>query len=208
MFFKEKKIQEQMKNQEQMIEIAKNFLSGKINFEELIDVFLRNNKILTYFSNYTYKNRNRNFYTKEQLEKLDNTYWVRHDLYNQMYSFLYVIGIEFDEYVPEYAIYRKIDKVCPEWFQADIFFLQKKFNNLIELIESNQLEEELKKLCKCQDGNIPNWLQGAKWPIINGEPAVFVKQSMLPEDMKWDDNIIKYYFVDKDGKEIIIKQYS
>ena len=56
------------------------------------------------------------FYNKEELCDLENTYWIRHDLYNKMHLFLYIIGIEFDEYVPEYAIYRKIDKLCPEWF--------------------------------------------------------------------------------------------
>ena len=50
MFFKKKRILEQKKIEDQMIEVAKEFLSGKIHFEELINIFLGNDKILVYFN--------------------------------------------------------------------------------------------------------------------------------------------------------------
>lgn len=205
-FFKKKRVLEHKKIQEQMIEIAKEYLSGKINFEEFKKIFLENDQILFYFSDFSMKNSRRKFYSKAELFRLDNTYWVRHDLYNQMYSFLYIIGIEFDEYVPEYAIYRKIDKLCPEWFQQDIKFLQKQFENLEELISEKQLEKALRTICKSENGEMPQWLQGAEWPIVNDKPAIFVKQSMLPDEMDFDDFEIEYYFIDDDNNEIVVKQ--
>ena len=206
MFFKKKRILEQKKIEDQMIEVAKEFLSGKIHFEELINIFLGNDKILVYFNEHIKNNWNMRFYNKEELCDLENTYWIRHDLYNKMHSFLYIIGIEFDEYVPEYAIYRKIDKLCPEWFQQDIKFLQKQFENLEELISEKQLEKALRTICKSENGEMPQWLQGAEWPIVNGKPATFIKQSMLPDEMDFDDFEIEYYFIDDDNNEIVVKQ--
>ena len=55
---------------------------------------------------------------------INNTYWQRHDFYNIMYSYLFVQGIKVDKYATEYNNFKKLEKVCPEWFQNDIIFLE------------------------------------------------------------------------------------
>ena len=52
---------------------------------------------------------------------------------------------------------------------------------------------------------MPQWLQGAEWPIVNGKPAIFVKQNKLLDEMDFDDFEIEYYFIDDDNNKTKIK---
>ena len=137
---------------------------------------------------------------------INNTYWQRHDFYNIMYSYLFVQGIKVDKYATEYNNFKKLEKVCPEWFQNDIIFLQNTFKDLDEIIQSNKLEERLIQLCKCENHIFPVWLQGPMWPIIDGKPAKFIGQSKLPDELECNDFEICYFFRDLKGKEIIVRQ--
>lgn len=194
------------KYQDQAIDIAKKYLTGIIDFEEFVNILIKNEKLLKYFISFIKQNSGRNFPSKEELMIINNTYWQRHDFYNIMYSYLFVQDIKVDKYATEYNNFKKLEKVCPEWFQNDIIFLQNTFKDLDEIIQSNKLEERLIQLCKCENHIFPVWLQGPMWPIIDGKPAKFIGQSKLPDELEWNDIEICYYFKDFNGKEITIKQ--
>lgn len=192
----------------QTIIIAQEYLMGIIDFEQLVDILIKNDNLLKCFISCIRQKIGRMFPSKEKLMIINNTYWQRHDFYNIMYSYLFVLGIKVDEYAPEYYRFKQLEKVCPKWFQADIIFLENKFKNLYEIIKTNQLEAKLTQICKCENNKFPIWLQGPMWPIIDNEPAIFVRQSKLPNEMEWDDIEICYYFKDLKGNEIVVKEYT
>jgi len=100
--------------------------------------------------------------------------------------------------------------IQPSWLDTgDEEFLK---NEII-----NKIPDELKskgqkiKWCKNKikeyfkyDRSPPRWIQNAEWPIINGKPLVFRRQSK--EGL--NDEQIDYYFYDPDTKqETIITQF-
>ena len=86
--------------------------------------------------------------------------------------------------------------------------LQNKFKDLDEIIKSNQLEERLIQICQCENNVFPVWLQGPDWPIVKNEPAIFIKQSIFPNNMTWDFDEIEYCFRDLEGNDIVVKQFT
>ena len=134
------------KNETAIIDIAKKYLSGTYTFEEFVNILSSNKKAFNYLRKYS---KNKLFFILPDLEKfrnIENTYWIRHNYYNLMYSYLYFLKINVDSFCEEYAIYRKLDKVLPEWFQLDVFLLYEMFPKLDELIEENKLLFELEKI--------------------------------------------------------------
>lgn len=189
------------KNETAIIDIAKKYLSGTYTFEEFVNILSSNKKAFNYLRKYS---KNKLFFILPDLEKfrnIENTYWIRHNYYNLMYSYLYFLKINVDSFCEEYAIYRKLDKVLPEWFQLDVFLLYEMFPKLDELIEENKLVFELEKICKTQDGVFPIWLQNPEWPVIDNTPLKFIGQTIDPNSYDYDGQEIEYYFLDETTNE-------
>jgi len=60
------------------------------------------------------------------------------------------------------------------------------------------------KECFRYDKSPPRWIQNAEWPIVNGKPLVFKRQSKE----RPDDEQVDFYFYDPDTKqETVVTQF-
>ena len=100
-------------------------------------------------------------------------------------------------------------KIQPSWLDiSDEEFLK---INIIDKIPL-ELKTETKKIKWCKEKikelfkyekTPPRWIQDPEWPIINGKPLIFRKQSKETKD----DERVQFYFYDPDTKkEVIIEQ--
>ena len=189
------------------IDIAKKYLSGSYDFNEFIMKLTETKKMYNYIKKYAEIKLYCSFPDIDVFKNVENTYWNRHYYYNLMYSYLFTLKIEVESYCEEYGIYRNLDKILPEWFQLDVFQLYDIFPNLDELVSENTLTFELKKICKCKNDVFPIWLQSPEWPVNEGTPLTFIKQTANPNSSDYFGQEISYYFLnEKTNEQIIITQ--
>ena len=108
---------------------------------------------------------------------------------------------------PDAEKYLNLQKMLPAWLdirEEDLLL------DIYNSAPSNLTKADKLKYCKDKvkeifrfDNKPPRWVQSPEWPIVNGKPLVFRKQSKeTPEDER-----VFFYFYDPDTKkETIIEQ--
>lgn len=106
--------------------------------------------------------------------------------------------------------YSFLIKIQPDWLDLDDEDYL--IDNIINKIP-NDLTSQTKKIKWCKeeikkhfkyDKTPPRWVQSAEWPIIDGKPLVFKKQSKE----KLDDERVHFYFYNPEtGEETTVTQF-
>lgn len=84
------------------------------------------------------------------------------------------------------------------------------FNSIVALIpieltttqKKKWLKEKIKSLFKCDD-KPPRWIQDPEWPIIDGKPLVFKRQT---KELKNDERVYYTFYNTETGKETVVMQ--
>lgn len=191
-------------------ELCEKFLVGKINFLEFKDKLLCDSNILYSLLFSSLKSSECTYFDYINYYCLLNTkdcFDTRIYYYQEIEMYLKRMGIEKNPINKEYAEYKKISKLCPDWFQNDKKIFERMFDNYDEIIKNNSLEKELEKKCICKCDYFPDWIQYPEWPIEGGMPLMFLGQSDRDEDIIEEDiDTVEYYFQNHNGKKVIIKQ--
>lgn len=94
-------------------------------------------------------------------------------------QFLERKGIEFDKTEKHSDLYDLILEAQPKWLDVESKFISEKYLSKLEGLSKEKaikkLQEFLFRDFKCVNSK-PEWIQSPTWPIINGEPLIFLGQ--------------------------------
>lgn len=186
------------------------FVEGRMTVYEFWDMYIKNDDFRQIV-----KKKEKYLYPFEDIyfepEKINlNKLYSRISIYWRIKYFLRLNKISFTPYNPEEERYLFLGKICPDWVTIyDSEWLEEvldvKGKSIKEMGTIKSLKDKVRALFKYEKYP-PKWIQEAEWPIINGIPAVFIRQSSNPNSKNWSEEPIDYYFIDKEGKEIIVTQ--
>lgn len=187
------------------------FVEGRMTVYEFWDMYIKNSdfiKVVKKKEKYFLPSHRKLFFEPEKinLNNLDS----RMSVYGKIKFFLRLNKISFTPYNPEEERYLFLGKICPHWVTIyDSEWLEEvldvKGKSIKEMGTFKSLKEKVKSLFKYEKYP-PKWIQEAEWPIIDGVPAVFFRQSSNPNSKNWSEEPIDYYFKDSKGKEIVVTQ--
>lgn len=187
------------------------FVEGRMTVYEFWDMYIKNcdfKKVVKKKEKYFDSFEEKLFFEPEKinLNNLDS----RIQIFWKIQFFLGINKIKYNPYNPEEERYLFLGKICPHWVTIyDSEWLEEvldvKGKSIKEMGSIKSLKEKVKSLFKYEKYP-PKWIQEAEWPIIDGVPAVFIRQSIDPDSKKWEEEPIDYYFKDSKGKEIIVNQ--
>lgn len=202
-------------NQKEAIEIMKAFVSGQMSAEDFWEEYKKNEMIQTIL-NKDEQERNPNslsWFTAQTLlaniknihsyKDSEGLHWVirRFFLENDL-------PVDIDNFYTDRYVF--LIEIQPSWLDLDDEeFLIKE---IVDKIPAD-IEKKSQKIKWCKDKikeyfkydkTPPRWIQSPEWPIANGRPLVFKRQS---KEMK-DDEQVDFYFYDPDTKqETVITQF-
>lgn len=139
-----------------------------------------------------------------------NNIAMRVTIYHMCKLYLQVNKIECSPKNDDEIKYNKLSTICPSWLQFD----EELLSDVIQNAPKNLNKSNRIKWCKAKirdmfkvDKYYPKWLQNPEWPIVDGTPLVFRKQSHSVNDVYTDR--IKYYFYHPEtNEETIVEQYD
>ena len=200
-----------VKHDKEAIQIMKDFVEGKMSIEDFKYQYDNNPSI----------KKNFNEYPGRPLKVgIGYDYILRMDeldirktgdalnLFGFFMEFLEINGYSCtptEEYSKKYTFLLKIQ---PSWLDMlDEDYLQQQVISKvpIELTENQKMKwckERIKDLFRYDD-RPPRWIQEAEWPIVDGKPLVFKKQS---KEVKDDERVHFYFYDPYTGQETIITQ--
>lgn len=195
----------------EVIEKMLDFVEGRITVYEFWDIYKKNDifkQIVKKKEKFLYPGENYYYFEPEKVNL--NKLYSRMSIYWRIKYFLRLNKIKYNPYNPEEERYIFLGKICPHWITLyDCEWLEEvldvKGKSIKEMGTIKSLKEKFKTLFKYEKYP-PKWIQQAEWPIIDGVPAVFIRQSVDPDSNKWEEEPIDYYFKDSKGKEIIVTQ--
>jgi len=105
-------------------------------------------------------------------------------------------------------LYGLLVEIQPDWLDIrDENFLLSILNaapeNLIQTKKIRFCKDKIKELFR-YDSKPPKWIQSPEWPIVNGQPLVFKKQSKETLD---DERVYYYFYHPTTKEETIITQF-
>lgn len=187
-----------------MLEYVKGNIStesfwNKLNGEYYVKKILIKNKNL-YSFRHLLSNTESQDLTK--LKTRIQIYWmIKHFFKNKK-----IVTFNIEE--ENYLFYSQIQS---EWIDIeDEEFL----NSIIKASPTNLSKDKRIKWCKNRIlelfkyvNNPPEWLQNPEWPIVEGQPLIFIKQSHKVDD--YTTNSIKYIFYNQNTKEeVVVEQFD
>lgn len=194
--------------------IIKEFVEGNVTLDQFWETYINDTSIRKYIS----KNGDilAPYYSffdvdAEALRRIRlNNIGIRVSIYHMCKLYLQVNKIECFPKNDDETKYNKLSSICPSWLQFDEELLSGVIKNAPKnLNKSNRI-----KWCKAEISNMfkvdkyyPEWLQNPEWPIVDGTPLVFRKQSHSVNDIYTDR--IKYYFYHPEtDEETIVEQFD
>ena len=167
---------------------------------DFMQVVKRKEKYLYPFEDYYFKPKSINL----------NKLYSRVEIYWRITYFLKLNKISFNPVNLEEERLLFLKKICPDWVTISDYewleeLLEIKDKPIKEMETIKSLKERVETLFKYEN-RPPIWIQEAEWPIIDGSPAIFIKQSVNPNSLKWEEEPIDYFFKDREGKEIKVTQ--
>ncbi len=197
------------------IQIIKDFVEGKSNIVEFKAQFDNNKdlkKLLTmkmpelgYLKKYDYQPY-KFFAESYRFSKKWNTLANIVCIQGTLSQLLDKENVSYKKYQKYSDDYDMLISMQPSWLQVnDQSIIDKLLTNLPQgLTKAKQIawgKQKLKEMFR-YDKTYPRWIQGAEWPIKNGQPLVFSHQKKLAKD----DERVLYYFYDPQTKEEEIVQ--
>ncbi len=192
------------------IQIIKDFVEGKSNIVEFKAQFDNNKdlkKLLTikmpelgYLKKYDYQPY-KFFAESYRFSKTWNTLANIVCIQGTLSQILDKEKVGYKKYQKYSDDYDMLISMQPSWLQVnDQSIIDKLLTNLPQgLPKVKQIawgKQKLKEMFR-YDKTYPRWIQGAEWPIKNGQPLVFSHQKKLAKD----DERVLYYFYDPQTKE-------
>jgi len=213
-FGAKKKIKEQ---REKAIRMALLLCEKKIEFSDFWQIYVNEEFIREEL------NRNkasliieRCFFEDTDVVKNINTddLQIQNQIYILMSKYLRLNHIECSTQ-PVNSRLKAILDILPDWLYGQE---QKWFKDLILSLPSNMTEKDFEQYCLNKvfqafryEKKPPNWLQQSEWPIIDGNPLLFIGQDGEPDcviESKFNDKIT-YYFINPDsGICFEVEQYD
>lgn len=167
---------------------------------DFMQVVKRKEKYLIPFEDYYFEPKSINL----------NKLYSRVEIYWRITYFLKLNKISFNPVNLEEERLLFLKKICPDWVTISDYewleeLLEIKDKSIKEMGTIKSLKERVETFFKYEN-RPPIWIQEAEWPIIDGSPAIFIKQSVNPNSLKWEEDPIDYFFKDREGKEIKVTQ--
>lgn len=187
------------------------FVEGRITVYEFWDMYIKDDnfkQIVKKKEKYFFPFEKELFFEPEKINL--NTIDSRMSVYGKIQFFLRLSKISFNPYNPEEERYLFLGKICPDWVTIyDSEWLEEvldiKGKSIKEMGTIKSLQDKVRALFRYEKYP-PKWIQESEWPIIDGIPTVFIRQSSNPDSKYWEEEPIDYYFKDREGKEIIVTQ--
>ena len=201
-----------MKNKQMKLkikELSVNLLAGKIQAIDYLSFFEENDKYLKWYNKYALKHQLDIIENISDLKlKLTKSLNIKMYIFQLARLFLNSMKVDYEIIDEDYSYDIKLQNQCPEWLPWNLDLFTSIYPNLKELLDSNTFCEQVTKDFKCIN-QYPDWLQPPEWPVIDGVICVFEKQSMLVDDMHWEDYMITYTFINpKTNEKVIVEQYD
>lgn len=199
------------KKKKEVFQTMLDFVEGRITVYEFWDMFNEKEEYSYYLmkrKKYFWSHQREKFIHPQKIDL--NKLHERVELYWLIKRYLELFHIKFNAKNEDEERMEFLEKLCPvwfdisdsEWFEETLGIKNKPIN---EMGSIKSLREKVRSLFKYQK-RPPIWVQGAYWPIIDGIPAEFIRQSSNPGSKDWLEEPVDYYFKDHNGKEIIINQ--
>lgn len=186
-------------------------VEGRLSVKDFWTLFLHQDEYLYYIK----KKRKKLLWIREKIISNPNiinldTLDDRIDVIFLVKDYLKINHIKFKSNNEDEKRFYFFEKICPLWVTIyDYDWLAERLGikdrSIEEMGSIKSLKEKVKSLFKYETYP-PKWIQEAEWPIIDNIPALFIRQSSNPDSKEWKEKPIDYYFIDKDGKDIIITQ--
>ncbi len=133
----------------------------------------------------------------------------RIEVYNIIKNFFLRRKRRYHYYNEEDELYNMLQNILPEWLDMSNDSIS---SFILEVWKSMPVEmNEIEKIEACKNIILdsfkcetypPSWLQNCEWPIYNGKPLAFIKQT---DDI--EEGCTLYFFINKENnEEKIIKQ--
>ena len=191
------------------IQIMISFVEGRMsvydfwekfnNDNVLYDIIYNDEKLPIRNKPFLYDNLNLDkIYHRCEIYRVVKVYFMRRNIFLNFYN-------------KDEMIYTELMKIVPEYIDISQWFIDNILDSCpysIGTVERKNYIINVINLKYKYKTYPPKWLQDAEWPIVNNEPLFFIKQDKFPSQIEWDDIDISYYFVDDNGVEIVVKQYT
>ncbi|MDO9629064.1 MAG: hypothetical protein Q7I99_04110 [Acholeplasmataceae bacterium] len=186
------------------------FIQGEIAFDDFLSEYKNDTNMVRFISESSAKT-NSWFYNIDDLESLDfSKLSVRAGFISTIINYLNKRKVTFNSLNRDLIKYNEYSAFIPNWLDFDD---ENIVVNVIDSVSSDIPKEDRKRIIKKKLHSIfkyekrpPKWLQNPEWPIINGNPSIFLRQDGDPNDLTKD--VVNYYFFDvASKKEITVTQF-
>ncbi|MCL2522492.1 MAG: hypothetical protein FWE36_06500 [Erysipelotrichales bacterium] len=198
-------------DERKIIENLIEFIEGKTSF----DIFWREYKNNTYLQKMLeiklgekyqrFGNRTIN----ENIEKSNsNTLYGRAVIYEDIYCYLLYRGIQFnrnDIYSKELEYRNSLQPSYVSIEDEDFLnqIIESAPNDLSKTNQKKWIKDKIKSLFLF-DKKPPRWIQDPEWPIVDGKPLVFIKQT---KETLNDERVFYTFYNPESGEETIVVQF-
>jgi hypothetical protein len=188
------------KNNSTSLDLLVQFVEFKISFEEFWYHYVSNEELCKLFLKFDHKLfYYRGFYSNFDKLRLINVDRIimKKQIYKMFTQLLDLYGKKYNDNYFDSDFYL-IDNMQQDWVNIHndelISKLLMKVSSSMSVDEKNKaIYEEICKMFKFKKMK-PKWLQSPEWPVVNGEPLVFVEQDYDPDDILV--NQVTYIFLD------------
>lgn len=209
-----KKIRDKKENIKKAQIIVKDYVEGNITLKEFWGIYKNDMSIRKCI--YREKDKLSSYYSyfdceKDQLDNIDlDNIGIRVSIFRMCKLYLQIKNIDFSPKNNDEVKYKVLSIICPSWLQFDEEFLTGIIQNVPEnLNKTNKIEwckDKITDMFKVEK-KYPKWLQNPEWPILDGTPLVFKRQSHEIDNKNTES--IKYYFYHPEtNEETIIEQFD
>lgn len=190
------------------------FAQSKIDFNDFWNVYKNNESLHQILIN----DKKRRNYERKMLLRPETFHLILNvDSYKDKYELYRCVRNYFTrrKYVIDFTnkealFYEELLKTQPKWLDLDEKFLIDNYQKFLSINSKNKRIQAAKENILnmfLYDLTPPEWLQNPEWPIANGIPLVFKKQSHDIND--YTTNSIKYIFYNpSNNEEIIVEQFD
>jgi hypothetical protein len=206
-------------NEEEAVEIMKEFVSGQMAIEDFWKIFKADETIKDILVNDEKKWAKKLGWHWDGLGSALGAY-EKHTMNFQSYRETYYlhwvvckhiwrneISVKIDRFYPDRIVF--LIDIQPSWLDIDD---EEFLKDLISQIPADiKTRGQRVKWCKDRlkemfryDKSPPRWIQPPKWPIVNGKPLVFKRKSRE----RIDDEQVDFFFYDPDTmEETVVTQF-
>ncbi len=193
------------------IQIIKDFVEGKSNIETFkkeldnnieLKKCLKQKILIEYLKPYDYNHYDYLYGDLQFLKGKWENPFGRYSVWWSLCEWLKYNKIQFEPTNKYCSEYKLLSAMQPSWLELvdDQGIFDKILQELPQdLTKAKQIawgKQRLKEMFR-YDKTYPRWVQGAEWPIKNGQPLVFSHQKKFAKD----DERVLYYFYDPQTKE-------